>query len=73
MRKEDGRSEHQERETFNAGYMKQSIMDIAETVKRVVEQEFPERPKLTIETKPTNASCRPALRGSRHEADSWRP
>lgn len=41
-------------ETFNAGYMNQSIMDIAETVKRVVEQEFPDRPKLEIVTKPTN-------------------
>ncbi|OGV29506.1 MAG: UDP-glucose 4-epimerase [Legionellales bacterium RIFCSPHIGHO2_12_FULL_35_11] len=36
-------------ETFNAGYDNMSIRDIASVVKRVVEQEFPEKPPLTVE------------------------
>jgi len=35
--------------TFNCGYENMSIMDIAETVKKVVEREFPEKPLIKIE------------------------
>lgn len=41
-------------EIFNAGYENMSIRDIAQTVKRVVEQAFPEKAPLTIETTETN-------------------
>jgi nucleoside-diphosphate-sugar epimerase len=41
-------------ETFNAGYQNHSIMDIAHMVKRVVEQEFPDRGAIEIATTPTN-------------------
>ena len=41
-------------QTFNAGYQNMSIMEIAETVKRVVEEEFPEKAPIAIETTPTD-------------------
>ncbi len=41
-------------ETFNAGYQNNTVMEIAEIVKSVVEQEMPERAPITIETTPTN-------------------
>jgi len=41
-------------QTFNAGYQNQSIIDIAKIVKRVVEEEFPEKGEIAIETTPTN-------------------
>lgn len=41
-------------ETFNAGYQNLSIRDIAETVKRVVQEELPDRPEIQIVTTPTN-------------------
>jgi nucleoside-diphosphate-sugar epimerase len=39
-----------QRETFNVGYQNLSIMDIAQLVKRVVEQEFPEKAPIDIVT-----------------------
>lgn len=41
-------------EIFNAGYENMSIRDIANVVKRVVEQEFPEKAPLSIETTVSN-------------------
>jgi nucleoside-diphosphate-sugar epimerase len=41
-------------ETFNAGYQNHSIMDIARIVRGVVQEEFPERPRIEIVTTPTN-------------------
>lgn len=41
-------------ETFNAGYQNLSIMDIARQVKKVVQQEFPEKGEIEIVTTPTN-------------------
>ncbi|GHD57362.1 UDP-glucose 4-epimerase [Thalassobaculum fulvum] len=41
-------------ETFNAGYQNMSISDIAEVVKKVVEEEFPGRPPIDIVTTPTD-------------------
>ncbi len=41
-------------ETFNAGYQNQTIGDIARIVKRVVEEEFPEKGDIPIVTTPTN-------------------
>ena len=41
-------------ETFNAGYQNQSIMDIAGIVKKVVQEEFPERGELPVVTTPSN-------------------
>ena len=41
-------------ETFNAGFMNMSIMDIALTAQRVVQEEFPEKGEIEIETTPTN-------------------
>ncbi|MEM8811188.1 MAG: SDR family oxidoreductase [Pseudomonadota bacterium] len=41
-------------ETFNAGFMNMSIMDIAEIAKRVVEEEFPDKNGIEIVTTPTN-------------------
>lgn len=41
-------------ETFNCGYQNLSIMEIAEIVKKVVEEEFPDRDEITIETTPTD-------------------
>lgn len=39
---------------YNAGYQNQSIMDIAETVRRVVQDEFPEKGEIAIVTTPTD-------------------
>jgi nucleoside-diphosphate-sugar epimerase len=41
-------------ETFNAGYQNMSISDIAEVVKKDVEEEFPGRPPIDIVTTPTD-------------------
>lgn len=41
-------------QTFNAGYQNMSIIDIANVVKRVVEQEFPEKATIEIVTTPSN-------------------
>ncbi len=41
-------------ETFNAGYQNQSIMEIAEIVKKVVQEEFPEKGDIPIVTTPSN-------------------
>lgn len=41
-------------ETFNAGYQNQSIMEIAKIVKKVVQEEFPEKGEIPIVTTPTN-------------------
>ncbi len=41
-------------ETFNIGFQNYSIAEIADMVKRVVEEEFPDRPKINIVTTPTN-------------------
>ena len=41
-------------QTFNAGYQNMSIMDIANIVKRVVEQEFPEKAPIEVVTTPSN-------------------
>ena len=41
-------------EIFNAGYQNLSIREIAETVKRVVQEEMPGRPEIQIVTTPTN-------------------
>jgi nucleoside-diphosphate-sugar epimerase len=41
-------------EIFNAGYQNLSIREIAETVKRVVQEEIPGRPEIQIVTTPTN-------------------
>jgi len=37
-----------QKETFNVGYQNLSIMDIAKLVKRIVQEEFPERPEIDI-------------------------
>lgn len=39
---------------FNVGYENKSIMDIAHLVKKIVEQEFPEKAPIDIVTAPTN-------------------
>lgn len=41
-------------QTFNAGFQNMSIMDIAETVRRVVGEEFPEKQGIEIVTTPTD-------------------
>ena len=41
-------------ETFNAGYQNHSIMDIARIVRRVVQEEFPEKGEIEIVTTSTN-------------------
>jgi nucleoside-diphosphate-sugar epimerase len=41
-------------QTFNIGYQNLSIARIAEIVREVVQQEFPDRPPITIETTPSN-------------------
>ncbi len=41
-------------QTFNAGYQNRSIMDIANIVKQVVAEEFPEKPPIDIVTSPTD-------------------
>ena len=41
-------------EVFNVGYQNRSIMEIAEIVKRVVEEEFPEKAPLPIDVEPSD-------------------
>jgi nucleoside-diphosphate-sugar epimerase len=41
-------------QTFNIGFQNLSIGRIAEIVREVVQQEFPDRPPITIETTPSN-------------------
>ena len=41
-------------QVFNCGYQNMSIMQIAETVKKVVLEEFPEKDKITVEVSPSN-------------------
>ena len=41
-------------QTFNAGYQNLSIMDIAKTVRAVVQKEFPEKGEIGIVTTPTD-------------------
>jgi len=41
-------------ETFNAGYQNMTINEIAETVKRVVMEEFPEKPEIEIVRTPSD-------------------
>jgi nucleoside-diphosphate-sugar epimerase len=41
-------------EIFNCGYENQSILEIAETVKRVVAREFPDKPEIPIVVEPTD-------------------
>ena len=40
--------------TYNAGYQNRSVADIAEIVRRVMAEELPERPKITVETRPSD-------------------
>jgi len=39
--------------TYNAGYQNRSVADIAEIVRKVMAEEFPQRPAVTIETRPS--------------------
>jgi len=41
-------------QTFNAGYQNHSIIDIAKIVRRVVQEEFPDRGEIDIVTTPTD-------------------
>jgi nucleoside-diphosphate-sugar epimerase len=41
-------------EVFNVGFQNMSIMEIAEVVKKVVQEEFPERGELEIVTTPSD-------------------
>jgi len=41
-------------QTFNCGFQNMSIMDIATTVKKVVQEEFPERAQIPIEVSESN-------------------
>lgn len=41
-------------QTFNAGYQNHSVMDIAKMVRKVVQEEFPEKGEIEIVTTPTN-------------------
>ncbi|MHB8423009.1 MAG: NAD-dependent epimerase/dehydratase family protein [Leptospirales bacterium] len=43
-----------QKETFNVGYQNMSIMDIAQLVKKVVVEEFPEKSEIEIVTTPTD-------------------
>ena len=47
-------SEKISNEIFNCGYQNMSIMDIAQTVKKVVEEIYPERAKITLEVTPSD-------------------
>ncbi len=40
--------------TFNAGYQNRSVADIADIVRKVMAEEFPERPAVTVETRPSD-------------------
>jgi len=41
-------------ETFNAGYENHTVAEIADMVKKIVEQEFPEKGSISVETTPSN-------------------
>lgn len=41
-------------ETFNAGYQNHTVSELAQIVKRVVEEEWPEKTPIRIETSPTD-------------------
>jgi nucleoside-diphosphate-sugar epimerase len=41
-------------ETFNAGYENFTVSEIAEMVRKIVEQEFPEKAPIRVETTPSN-------------------
>ncbi|MBI3320384.1 MAG: SDR family oxidoreductase [Candidatus Omnitrophica bacterium] len=41
-------------ETFNAGYQNHPVAELAQMVKRIVEQEFPHRAPIRIQTSPTD-------------------
>jgi nucleoside-diphosphate-sugar epimerase len=41
-------------ETFNAGYQNHTVSELAAMVKKVVEEEMPERAPITVTTSPTN-------------------
>jgi nucleoside-diphosphate-sugar epimerase len=41
-------------EIFNAGYQNHTILELAEIVRRVVEEEMPEKAPITVETTPSN-------------------
>lgn len=43
-----------QKEVFNVGYQNMSIMDIAQLVKKVVLEEFPDKPEIDIVTTPTD-------------------
>ena len=47
-------AEKVQKEIFNVGYQNKSIMEIAQLVKKVVAEEFPERPEIEIVTTPSN-------------------
>lgn len=47
-------SEKIQNETFNVGYQNMSIMDIAHLVKKVVQEEFPDRNEIEIVTTPSD-------------------
>ena len=40
--------------TYNAGYQNRSVDDIAQIVGRVMKEECPERPEITVETRPSD-------------------
>lgn len=41
-------------ETFNAGYQNHTVAELAEMIKKVVEEEYPGKPPINITTSPTN-------------------
>jgi nucleoside-diphosphate-sugar epimerase len=41
-------------QTFNAGYQNHTISELASMVKKIVEEEFPEKGSITVETSPSN-------------------
>jgi len=41
-------------QTFNAGYQNHTVSEIAEMVKKVVEEEMPDKPPISIETTPSD-------------------
>ena len=43
-----------QKETFNIGYQNMSIMEIANLVRRVVKEEFPDKPEIDIVTTPSD-------------------
>jgi nucleoside-diphosphate-sugar epimerase len=61
-------------ETFNAGYENHTVAQLAEIVRRVVEEEMPERAPIRIETTPSN-DLRSYHVSSRKIADKlgWQP